>query len=69
MTGLSSIYTALSGMSTQRKVMDVTAHNIANASTPGFHRQRVDLRAVGGATPGVFAGTGPGTYGVDVADV
>ena len=46
--------------------MDVTAHNVANASTPGFHRQRVELQASGGQmSAGVFAGRS-NTYGVDV---
>ena len=66
MSNISGIYSALSAMQAQRKVMDVTAHNVANASTPGFHRQRVDLVASGSRmSAGVFAGRG-NTYGVDV---
>lgn len=66
MPNISAIYSALSGLQAQRKVMDVTAHNVANASTPGFHRQRVELQASGGQmSAGVFAGRS-NTYGVDV---
>jgi flagellar hook-associated protein 1 FlgK len=47
--------------------MDVTAHNVANASTPGYHRQRVELQAAGAHMGiGIFAGVGR-QYGVDVA--
>lgn len=33
----------LSGLLAQQKAMDVTGHNIANAHTPGFSRQRLNL--------------------------
>jgi len=66
MANISALYTALSGMQAQRKVMDVTAHNVSNASTEGYHRQRVELASSGtkmGA--GIFAGRST-AYGVDV---
>ena len=66
MTGISSLYTALSGMRAQSKVLDLTGHNVANAATPGYHRQRAELQAVGNSTPGLFAGTGVRGYGVNV---
>jgi len=69
MTGISSLYTALSGMRAQSKVLDLTGHNIANAATPGFHRQRAELEAVGNSTPGLFAGSGVRGYGVNVIGV
>lgn len=68
MPNISSLNTALTGMNAQRRVLDVTAHNVANASTVGYHRQRVDLRAVGRPTSGVFSGTSQ-AYGVDIAGV
>ena len=37
--------------------LQVTSHNIANASTPGYARQKVDLKNVAGA-PGSGVGTG-----------
>lgn len=37
------INTALSGLEAQQLAMDVTGHNIANASTPGYSRQQVGM--------------------------
>jgi len=66
MPNISAIYSALSGLQAQRKVMDVTAHNVSNASTPGYHRQRVELQSSGGRmSGGIFAGRA-NSYGVDV---
>jgi flagellar hook-associated protein 1 FlgK len=52
-------------MRAQRQILDVTARNIANATTTGYHRQRVEL-----ATPGTsgISGSG-GNAGVDVSRV
>ena len=47
MVSISTLYTSLSGMNAQRKILDVTAHNIANEATPGYHRQRVELMPLG----------------------
>lgn len=67
---VSGIYTALSGMNAHKRVLDVTAHNIANVSTPGFHRQRVNLEPAGATSvSAVFAGRTQGTGGVDVVSV
>ena len=66
---ISSLYTSLSGLNAQRAVMDQTGHNIANAATPGYHRQRAELRAVGGSTPGIFSGQGIRNFGVNVVGV
>jgi flagellar hook-associated protein FlgK len=38
-----SLLIALSGLSAQQRAMEVTSHNIANATTPGFSRQRLEL--------------------------
>jgi len=68
MASIAGVYTALSGLNAHRRVLDVTAHNVANQATPGFHRQRVDLKAGGlGAVAAVFAGSGQQVGGV-VAD-
>ena len=55
----------LSALLAQQRALTTTANNIANASTPGFSRQRVELseRASERVGPG-FAGTG-----VDVASL
>lgn len=39
------IETALRALMAQRKATETAGHNIANASTPGFSRQRVELEA------------------------
>jgi len=69
MTGISSLYTALSGMRAQSRVLDLTGHNVANAATPGYHRQRAELQAVSGGTPGLFSGVSVRNFGVEVTSV
>lgn len=70
MANISGIYTALSGMNAQRRVLDVTAHNIANQTTKGYHRQRAELAPIGlGAISGVFSGTNVRVGGVQVTGV
>jgi flagellar hook-associated protein 1 FlgK len=62
--------TALTALYAQRRGLDVTGQNIANANTEGYTRQRVDLRAVGGPiTPAIYATTDGTGEGVDVANV
>ncbi|MFZ5850252.1 MAG: flagellar hook-associated protein FlgK [Actinomycetota bacterium] len=47
---------ALSGLYAQRRGLDVTGQNVANANTDGYSRQRVVLEAVGApATPAMHA--------------
>lgn len=50
-----------------QQALDVVAENVANAATPGYARETVDLEAV----PGASALAGPGTIGagVDVASI
>lgn len=70
MASISGLYTALSGMNAQRRVLDVTAHNVANQATEGFHRQRVELQPAGiAAVASVFAGQGQHVGGVEVEGV
>ncbi len=40
---LSSLNTAISGLNAAMAALQTTGHNIANASTPGYSRQRVNL--------------------------
>src|SRR5689334_4755565 len=65
-----SINTALNSLYAQRRGLDVTGQNIANANTEGYTRQRVDMQSqVGSVTPALWAQTdGLGT-GVAVSDV
>jgi flagellar hook-associated protein 1 FlgK len=67
---ISGLYTALSGMNAQKRILDVTAHNVANVNTPGYHRQRVTLEPAGvTSVSAVFAGRNQGTSGVNIASV
>jgi flagellar hook-associated protein 1 FlgK len=65
-----SINTALNSLYAQRRGLDVTGQNIANANTEGYTRQRVEMQSqVGSVTPALWAQTdGLGT-GVAVSDV
>ena len=43
MSGFSSINTALSALEAQQRSVDVAAQNVANANTPGYSREAVNL--------------------------
>ena len=60
-----------SSLQAQRLGLDVTAHNIANANTPGYSRQVVQMRAATPfPAPGMSAGrVGQLGSGVEVAEV
>lgn len=65
MTSFLSLHTALSGIRAGQTGLDTAAHNVANASTPGYTRQRVELRArLPYASP-----VGPVGTGVDVEGI
>jgi flagellar hook-associated protein 1 FlgK len=65
-----SINTALSSLYAQRRGLDVTGQNIANANTEGYTRQRVEMQSqTGSISPAMYSRTdGLGT-GVAVSDV
>ncbi len=56
---------ALSGMNAAQYALMTTQHNIANANTPGYNRQVVDIAA----RPGQVTGAGFVGQGVDVTGV
>ncbi|MFI5895247.1 flagellar hook-associated protein FlgK [Actinoplanes sp. NPDC051513] len=65
-----SINTALTSLYAQRRGLDVTGQNIANANTDGYTRQRVRMQAqTGSLNPGVYATTEQVGTGVTVAAV
>jgi flagellar hook-associated protein 1 len=65
-----SLNIAVTGMNAQRRILDLVGHNIANATTAGYHRQRAELRSLGGtAGAGISSGNETRTYGVDVVAV
>ncbi len=63
----STINSALRGMQAQQKALQTTAHNIANASTPGFTRQQTVMAAsTPFPMPGMNREAGPGQVGTGV---
>jgi flagellar hook-associated protein 1 FlgK len=63
------INTALTSLYAQRRGLDVTGQNIANANTEGYTRQRVLLEAKNGSVAGVYATSDGVGAGVDVHSV
>ncbi len=59
-----SLYTAATGMDAQQTQMDVIAHNLANASTTGFKKERAEFEDLLSET--IRAPTGPDAHGVSV---
>lgn len=48
--------TALTGLSAHQRLVDLHAHNVANAATPGYSRQRLELTSQGpGQAGGIFS--------------
>jgi flagellar hook-associated protein 1 len=69
-SSFSGLSTALSALYAQRRGLDVTGQNLANANTEGYTRQRVNMESVGAPTvPALWSNyTGAGS-GVTVTDV
>lgn len=61
----SILNTSLSGLQASQRALATTSHNIANAATEGYSRQRLEL----GTRPPEFSGAGYTGTGVDVQDV
>ncbi|HXS30571.1 MAG TPA: flagellar basal body protein, partial [Steroidobacteraceae bacterium] len=56
---------AVSGLRAFQRALETTSHNIANVSTPGYSRQRVDLAT---SEPQLFGSSALGT-GVTVQGI
>jgi flagellar hook-associated protein 1 FlgK len=70
MSTFSGLSTALSALYANRQGMETSAHNIANVNTPGYSRQRVELKAIAGPSiPGVSAQATTTGSGVMVENV
>ena len=70
MSSFGGLSTALSSLYAQRRGLDVTGQNIANANTEGYSRQRVDMQAIGGtAVPAMYSVWNGAGAGVSVTDV
>lgn len=64
------LYSAVKGLQVAQRQLDVASHNVANADTPGYSRQRVDQTA---SAPqnilGGFGGKGDLGLGVDISQI
>ncbi len=70
MSNIGALQSALSGILAQRRRLDAIGHNIANVSTEGYSRQRVDLASGGkGPVPALFSNGLLTGDGVDVAGI
>ncbi|MEV6344524.1 flagellar hook-associated protein FlgK [Actinoplanes sp. NPDC051851] len=66
----SGLNTALTSLYAQRRGLDVTGQNIANANTEGYTRQRVTMQAQNASlVPGIYATTDAIGNGVTVSSV
>src|SRR5687768_15934970 len=66
----SGLNTALTSLYAQRRGLDVTGQNIANANTEGYTRQRVVMYAQNAnLVPGIYATTDAIGSGVTVSSV
>lgn len=70
MSSFSGLSTALTALYAQRRGLDVTGQNIANANTEGYSRQRVGLESVGApAIPALWSTYEGSGSGVNVTDI
>lgn len=67
--GIEALSSALSGLTAQRRRIDVIGHNVANASTKGYSRQNVGLASRGRTSIGIHAGITNHNGGVDVSRI
>lgn len=60
---------AVLGLLANQRALDVASHNVANANTPGYSRQRIDMSATAPQGAGGFHSRwqGPGNVGTGVA--
>jgi flagellar hook-associated protein 1 FlgK len=69
-SSFSGINTALTSLYAQRRGLDITGQNIANANTEGYTKQRIRMQSqTGSLNPGVYATTTQVGNGVTVAGV
>jgi flagellar hook-associated protein 1 len=67
--GFSSLQIGVSGLLAHRRATEVAGDNLANVNTEGHSRRRVELRAAGGVSQGLWAGYRASGEGVEVADI
>ncbi|MPY96353.1 MAG: flagellar hook-associated protein FlgK, partial [Acidimicrobiia bacterium] len=66
-SSFSGIQTALSGLRAHQKALEVIGHNVANSTTEGYNRRRVELSSVGATVPGAFSRVDSAGNGVEVS--
>jgi flagellar hook-associated protein 1 FlgK len=70
MSSFSGLNSALSALRAQRAGLELAGHNIANANTQGYSRQRVEQTSLGtGAAPARYATASTDSAGVTVTGV
>jgi flagellar hook-associated protein 1 len=70
MTTFSGLSTALSALYAQRRALDITGQNIANANTPGYSRQRAEMSSLDNMrVPAMYSVGGDSPSGVEVSSV
>lgn len=70
MSSFGALTTAYTGLSVQARRIDVIGENIANSTTPGYRRRRVDLSAIEGpGSIGVFSGADRVGRGVQIDSI
>jgi flagellar hook-associated protein 1 len=70
MSDFSGLQTALSALYAQRRGLELAGHNVANANTEGYSRQRVNMTSVGApAVPAFWSKWEGDGQGVRVTDV
>ena len=62
----SGINTVLRGIEAEQIAMNVTSQNTANASTPGYSRQLVDMQTTAPISDPALQAAGPGQMGTGV---
>jgi flagellar hook-associated protein 1 FlgK len=68
MSDFSALNTALSGLLAHQRALQTAGHNVANAATPGYSRQRVDFSSIGGGViPAVWSKADPIGRGVEIS--
>jgi flagellar hook-associated protein 1 len=69
-SGFSGLSTALTALHAQRRGLEVTGQNIANANTVGYTRQRMDMQALlGTPVPAIYSTWDGAGAGVEVSDI
>ena len=67
MSGMfSTLNIATRGLNAQQTALDVTGHNIANANTVGYSRQRANMETTSPSMPSINNSVGPGQLGTGV---